>query len=102
MWPMAVLQQALSLRQARPWCADPAKASNIYGLHISRMINLTLLAPDIIRAILDEWQPRHLNLQAMRGRGAGVSLDRENAPKRQANRMHSRLVNDASSGNRRS
>ena len=35
------------------------------------------LAPDIIRAILDGRQPRHLNLHAMRGRQGEVPLDWE-------------------------
>ena len=38
---------------------------------------MTRLAPDIIRAILDGRQPRHLNLHAMRGRQGEVPLDRE-------------------------
>jgi hypothetical protein len=36
---------------------------------------MIMLAPDIIRAILDGRQPRHLNLHAVRGRQAEVSLD---------------------------
>lgn len=38
---------------------------------------MTRLAPDIIRAILDGRQPRHLNLHTMRGRAGEVSLDWE-------------------------
>ena len=38
---------------------------------------MTRLAPDIIRAILDGRQPRHLNLHAMRGRQGDVPLDWE-------------------------
>ena len=34
-----------------------------------------LAPPDIIRAILDGRQPRHLNLQALRGRQAAIPLD---------------------------
>ena len=37
----------------------------------------TRLAPDIIRAILEGRQPRHLNLHAMRGRQGEVPLDWE-------------------------
>jgi hypothetical protein len=36
---------------------------------------MTMLAPDIIRAILDGRQPRHLNLHAVRGRQAEVPVD---------------------------
>ena len=36
---------------------------------------MTQLAPDIIRAILEGRQPRHLNLHAMRGRQGQVPLD---------------------------
>ena len=38
---------------------------------------MTRLAPDIVRAILDGRQPRHLNLQALRGRQEEVPLDWE-------------------------
>lgn len=35
---------------------------------------MTLLAPDIVRAILEGRQPRHLNLHAVRGREKEVPL----------------------------
>ena len=38
---------------------------------------MTRLAPDIIRAILDGREPRHLNLHTMRGRQGEVPLDWE-------------------------
>ena len=41
------------------------------------VLRMTRLAPDIIRAILEGRQPRHLNLQAMRGRQGEVPLDWE-------------------------
>ncbi len=41
------------------------------------VLRMTRLAPDIIRAILDGRQPRHLNLHAMRGRQGEVPLDWE-------------------------
>ena len=42
---------------------------------VSEVLRMTRLAPDIIRAILDGRQPRHLNLHAVRGRQAEVPLD---------------------------
>ena len=42
---------------------------------LCEVLRMTRLAPDIIRAILDGRQPRHLNLHAMRGRQGEVSLD---------------------------
>ena len=39
------------------------------------VLRMTRLAPDIIRAILDGRQPRHLNLHAMWGRQGEVPLD---------------------------
>lgn len=42
---------------------------------VSEVLRMTRLAPDIIRAILDGRQPRHLNLHAMRGRQVEVPLD---------------------------
>ncbi len=42
---------------------------------VNEVLRMTRLAPDIIRAILDGRQPRHLNLHAVRGRQADVPLD---------------------------
>lgn len=42
---------------------------------VAEVLRMTLLAPDIIRAILDGRQPRHLNLHAVRGRQKEVPLD---------------------------
>jgi len=42
---------------------------------VSEVLRMTLLAPDIIRAILDGRQPRQINLHAVRGRQAEVPLD---------------------------
>ena len=42
---------------------------------VCEVLRMTRLAPDIIRAVLDGRQPRHLNLHAMRGRQGEVSLD---------------------------
>ena len=44
---------------------------------VCEVLRMTRLAPDIIRAILDGRQPRHLNLHAMRGRQGDVPLDWE-------------------------
>lgn len=42
---------------------------------VCEVLRMTRLAPDIIRAILDGRQPRHLNLHAVRGRQAEVPVD---------------------------
>jgi hypothetical protein len=44
---------------------------------VCEVLRMTRLAPDIIRAILDGRQPRHLNLHAIRGRQGEVPLDWE-------------------------
>jgi hypothetical protein len=41
---------------------------------VCEVLRMTRLAPDIMRAILDGRQPRHLNLHAMRGRQGEVPL----------------------------
>jgi hypothetical protein len=47
---------------------EVAEREGMDRAYVSRMVNLTTLAPDIIEAILDGQQPRHLNLQTLRGR----------------------------------
>lgn len=42
---------------------------------VSEVLRMTRLAPDIIRAVLDGRQPRHLNLHALRGRQSEVPID---------------------------
>jgi hypothetical protein len=42
---------------------------------VAEVLRMTRLAPDIVQAILSGTQPRHLNLHALRGRQAVVSLD---------------------------
>ena len=42
---------------------------------VSEVLRMTLLAPDIIRAILEGRQPRQINLHAVRGRQAEVPLE---------------------------
>lgn len=44
---------------------------------VCEVLRMTRLAPDIIRAIIDGRQPRHLNLHAMRGRQVEVPQDWE-------------------------
>lgn len=41
---------------------------------VAEVLRMTLLAPDIVQAILDGRQPRHLNLHAMRGRGDNIPV----------------------------
>jgi len=42
---------------------------------VCEVLNMTRLAPDIIRAVLEGHQPRHLNLYALRGRHTDVPLE---------------------------
>ncbi len=42
---------------------------------VSEVMRMTLLAPDIVKAILDGRQPRHLNLHTMRGRQVEVPVE---------------------------
>lgn len=42
---------------------------------VCEVLRMTRLAPDIIQAILEGRQPRHLNLHAVRGRQVEVPLD---------------------------
>ena len=43
-----------------------AEAEQLDQSHITRMINKTFLAPDIIRAILNGTQPAHLTLKHLK------------------------------------
>ncbi|MES0875034.1 hypothetical protein [Sinimarinibacterium thermocellulolyticum] len=47
---------------------DLALALKLEPGWVAEVLRLTLLAPDIVEAILDGRQPRHLNLQTLRGR----------------------------------
>jgi hypothetical protein len=51
-----------------PTATDLAHALKLEPGWVAEVLRLTLLAPDIIEAILDGRQPRHLNLQTLRGR----------------------------------
>lgn len=44
---------------------------------VAEVLRMTRLAPDIVQAIVDGRQPRHLNLHAVRGRQAEVPVDWE-------------------------
>jgi hypothetical protein len=44
---------------------------------VAEVLRMTLLAPNIVQAIIDGRQPRHLNLHVVRGRQAEVPADWE-------------------------
>ncbi len=47
---------------------DLARAKRLEAGWVAEVLRLTMLAPDIVEAILEGRQPRHLNLQVLRGR----------------------------------
>ena len=47
---------------------DLARAFNLEPGWVAEVLRMTSLAPDIVEAILEGVQPRHLNLQTIRGR----------------------------------
>lgn len=49
--------------------SDLARQLKLEPGWVAEVLRMTLLAPDIMQAILDGRQPRNLNLQTMRGRG---------------------------------
>ncbi len=51
-----------------PTTTDLARALKLEPGWVAEVLRMTLLAPDIVEAILDGRQPRHLNLQTLRGR----------------------------------
>lgn len=51
-----------------PTSADLARALHLEPGWTSEILRMTLLAPDIVEAVLEGRQPRHLNLHALRGR----------------------------------
>ena len=57
--------------------SDLARSLKLEVGWVCEVLRMTRLSPDIIRAILDGRQPRHLNLHAMRGRQGQVPLDWE-------------------------
>lgn len=60
--------------------ANATEVARLFKLEpgwVAEVLRMTLLAPDIVRAIVDGRQPRHLNLHAVRGRQKEVPLDWE-------------------------
>jgi hypothetical protein len=51
-----------------PTATEMARVLKLEPGWVAEVLRLTMLAPDIIEAILDGRQPRHLNLQVLRGR----------------------------------
>ena len=51
-----------------PHVGDLARKQKLERGWISEILRMTLLAPDIITAIVEGRQPRHINLHALRGR----------------------------------
>ena len=47
---------------------DLARAFNLEPGWVAEVLRMTSLAPDIVEAIMEGVQPRHLNLQTIRGR----------------------------------
>lgn len=44
---------------------EPAKAEGVSQSHVSRMLRLTLLSPDLIEAVLDGRQPEGMRLESL-------------------------------------
>jgi hypothetical protein len=57
-----------------PTIAALADRLNLHPGWVAEVLRMARLAPDIVQAILDGRQPRHLNLHALRGRQAMVPL----------------------------
>lgn len=51
-----------------PHVSDLARKQKLERGWVSEILRMTLLAPDIITAIVEGQQPRHINLHALRGR----------------------------------
>lgn len=51
-----------------PHVSDLARKQKLERGWVSEILRMTLLAPDIITAIVEGRQPRHVNLHALRGR----------------------------------
>jgi len=57
--------------------SDLACAFNLESGWVSEVIRMTNLAPEIVEAILEGRQPRHLNLHTIRGRHAALPREWE-------------------------
>jgi len=60
---------------------DLARAFNLEPVWVAEVLRMTSLAPDIVEAILEGVQPRHLNLQTIRGRHEPLPRDWEEQKK---------------------
>ncbi|MDR2873043.1 MAG: hypothetical protein LBV45_11135 [Xanthomonadaceae bacterium] len=58
-----------------PTIAELARALKLEHGWAAEILRMTLLAPDIVEAIFEGRQPRHLNLHALRGRIAVLPRD---------------------------
>jgi len=58
-----------------PTIRDMAYALKLEQGWMAEVLRMTTLAPDIIESILEGRQPRHLNLQTLRGRHAHLPRD---------------------------
>ena len=58
-----------------PTTTELARSLKLEPGWVAEVLRLTLLAPDIVEAILDGRQPRHLNLQTLRGRHDSLPRD---------------------------
>lgn len=54
--------------------SDLAKQLKLELGWVSEVLRMTLLAPDIVQAVLEGRQSRNLNLQTMRGRNSDIPL----------------------------
>ncbi len=61
--------------------SDLARAFNLESGWVSEVIRMTNLAPEIVEAILEGRQPRHLNLHTIRGREAVLPREWEEQKK---------------------
>jgi len=66
---------------------DLAEQEGVTDAHVSRLLPLTCLAPDIVEAILDGWQPRWLRLAEELGNGPLVWCPRNNVQNRRRGGM---------------
>ena len=60
---------------------DLARAFNLEPGWVAEVLRMNSLAPDIVEAILEGVQPRHLNLQTIRGRHEPLPRDWEEQKK---------------------